>query len=77
MPAVISLRISHFRPAICLFYLILRGLDTIEDDTSIDFKEKEPLLRSFHERIFQEGWGFEGCGTREKDRELLVEFAVV
>lgn len=31
----------------CAFDLILRGLDTIEDDTSIPLETKEPLLREF------------------------------
>ncbi|CAG8736486.1 13348_t:CDS:2 [Cetraspora pellucida] len=38
---------------------------------------KEPLLRSFHETIFQKGWTFTESGPLEKDRQLLVEFNVV
>ncbi|KAI9890142.1 MAG: bifunctional farnesyl-diphosphate farnesyltransferase/squalene synthase [Vezdaea aestivalis] len=62
---------------IALFYLILRGLDTIEDDTTISASEKEPLLRNFHESIEQDGWTFNGNGPDEKDRNLLVDFKVV
>lgn len=62
---------------VCLFYLCLRGLDTIEDDTSIPAKTKEPLLRKFHEALKVEGWHFDGNRPEEKDRELLVNFGCV
>lgn len=59
---------------ICLFYLTLRGLDTIEDDTSIPLATKEPLLRNFKDYLEQDGWTFNGNRPEEKDRELLVQF---
>jgi len=59
---------------ICLFYLVLRGLDTIEDDMTIDIAEKEPLLRNFATLMEQDGWTFTKNGPNEKDRELLVHF---
>ncbi|KAK4246494.1 farnesyl-diphosphate farnesyl transferase [Corynascus novoguineensis] len=62
---------------VCLFYLVLRGLDTIEDDMTIDIKEKEPLLRNFHVHMEKDGWTFDKNGPNEKDRELLVHFDVV
>lgn len=43
---------------ICLFYLVLRGLDTVEDDMSLDLERKEHLLLTFHERLSQPGWTF-------------------
>ncbi|KAI5291826.1 bifunctional farnesyl-diphosphate farnesyltransferase/squalene synthase [Ascosphaera aggregata] len=62
---------------VCLFYLILRGLDTIEDDTSIPFTKKEILLREFEAKLEEDGWTFTGNRETEKDRELLVQFDVV
>ncbi|KAK3320182.1 farnesyl-diphosphate farnesyl transferase [Cercophora scortea] len=59
---------------ICLFYLVLRGLDTIEDDMTIDIATKEPLLRNFSQYMEQDGWTFDKNGPNEKDRELLVHF---
>ena len=59
---------------IALFYLSLRGLDTIEDDMTIPLNKKDPLLRAFHEVLEKDGWNFNGSGPNEKDRELLVEF---
>lgn len=38
------------RDAICVFYLVLRALDTVEDDMSIAQDIKVPLLRCFHEK---------------------------
>lgn len=59
---------------ICLFYLVLRALDTIEDDTTIPIEKKEPLLRKFDQNMEIEGWTFTENGPNEKDRNLLVHF---
>ncbi|KAJ5464383.1 squalene synthase [Penicillium daleae] len=59
---------------VTVFYLVLRGLDTIEDDTSIPLETKEPLLRNFKDFLEQDGWNFTGNRPEEKDRELLVQF---
>jgi farnesyl-diphosphate farnesyltransferase len=59
---------------VCLFYLVLRGLDTIEDDMTLDNKVKEPLLRNFKQYMETDGWTFNDNGPDEKDRELLVHF---
>lgn len=64
-------------PQICIFYLVLRGLDTIEDDMTIPDDVKQPILRIFHEHTVTPGWNYTGCGPAEKDRQLLVEYAVV
>lgn len=59
---------------IALFYLVLRGLDTIEDDMTISADTKEPLLRDFYKLMQIDGWTFKDNGPGEKDRELLVHF---
>ena len=59
---------------VCVFYLVLRGLDTIEDDPSIPLKKKEPLLRDFKNVLTKDGWTFTENRPEEKDRELLVQF---
>jgi farnesyl-diphosphate farnesyltransferase len=41
-----------------MFYLVLRGMDTIEDDMTIPIDKKIPLLRTFHEKISRKGWIF-------------------
>ncbi len=60
---------------VALFYLVLRGLDTIEDDMAIPLDKKTPMLRNFHETMEIDGWQFHG--SKEKDAELLEHFDVV
>ena len=62
---------------ICIFYLILRGLNTIEDDMTIPLSTKEPILRGFDKILETEGWTFDGNHSKEKDRDLLVHFTCV
>jgi farnesyl-diphosphate farnesyltransferase len=35
-----------------VFYLVLRGLDTVEDDMALEVSFKVPELKTFHERIY-------------------------
>ncbi|KAL8813907.1 MAG: hypothetical protein Q9223_006833 [Gallowayella weberi] len=62
---------------VALFYLILRGLDTIEDDMTIPIEKKDTLLRDFYKITEKEGWSFNGSGPDERDREVLVQFHYV
>ncbi|KAI0032962.1 isoprenoid synthase domain-containing protein [Vararia minispora EC-137] len=57
---------------ICLFYIVLRALDTVEDDMTLPNDVKMPLLRSFHQKILSPGWNF--TDSKEKDAVVLVEF---
>lgn len=43
---------DRLRDAVCVFYLVLRALDTVEDDMSIPDDLKIPLLRCFHEKSY-------------------------
>ncbi|XP_051134933.1 squalene synthase-like isoform X2 [Andrographis paniculata] len=61
---------AHLRDAICVFYLVLRALDTIEDDSSIETEVKAPILRAFHRHIYNRDWHF-SCGT--KDYKVLMD----
>lgn len=72
--AVIKSLDAELRPAICIFYLVLRGLDTVEDDMSIDLSTKVPLLKCFHEKLEERGWTFDGNSDKEKDKVLMLEF---
>lgn len=60
---------------VALFYLVLRGLDTIEDDMTIAVAEKVALLQKFDHSMTQDGWQFHD--SSERDRELLANFDVV
>ena len=44
---------NPLRDAICIFYLVLRGLDTVEDDMALSDEIKLPALLSFHKKIYQ------------------------
>lgn len=72
--AVIQQLHPELRDAVALFYIILRGLDTIEDDMTLSTSVKIPLLRSFYQVLDQDGWTFTDSGPAEKDRLVLVEF---
>ncbi|KAI8804721.1 isoprenoid synthase domain-containing protein [Cladochytrium replicatum] len=65
---------EELRHPVCIFYLVLRGLDTVEDDLTISLERKLPVLREFHKTIYNRGWTFNENSREEKDRMLLVEF---
>ncbi|EPY54293.1 squalene synthase Erg9 [Schizosaccharomyces cryophilus OY26] len=75
--AVVKTLPDQLREAVMLFYLVLRGLDTIEDDMTLPLSKKVPLLKSFYEKIEEKGWNFQESGPNEKDRELLLKFEIV
>ncbi|KAJ6846502.1 squalene synthase-like [Iris pallida] len=60
----------QLRNAVCIFYLVLRALDTVEDDTSIPPEIKVPILQAFHRHIYDRNWHF-SCGT--KDYKVLMD----
>lgn len=75
--AVIEQLHPELRDAISIFYIVLRGLDTVEDDMSLALDTKIPLLRAFDTKLDTPGWTFDGVGPGEKDRVVLVEFDTV
>ncbi|KAI9223979.1 isoprenoid synthase domain-containing protein [Blastocladiella britannica] len=75
--AVIRALHPDLRDAVCIFYLALRGLDTVEDDMTIPLPRKLQVLLHFHEHLATPGWSFTENALADKDRDLLVEFHVV
>ncbi|KAH9611540.1 hypothetical protein KSS87_007629 [Heliosperma pusillum] len=63
---------TELRNAVCVFYLVLRALDTVEDDTSIATDVKVPILKAFHKHIYDRDWHF-SCGTKHY-KVLMDEF---
>ncbi|EOX97879.1 Squalene synthase 1 isoform 2 [Theobroma cacao] len=63
---------TKLRNAVCIFYLVLRALDTVEDDTSIATDVKVPILIDFHRHIYNRDWHF-SCGTKHY-KVLMDEF---
>ncbi|GIV34830.1 MAG: hypothetical protein KatS3mg031_2365 [Chitinophagales bacterium] len=63
---------EELKDPVCVFYLVLRGLDSIEDDMTYPREKRLPLLRNFHAKLYQEGWNISGVGD-QKDYRLLLE----
>lgn len=42
----------ELRDSVCIFYLVLRALDTVEDDMAIPVDNKVPLLTNFHKKMY-------------------------
>ena len=42
---------EELRDAVCVFYLVLRALDTVEDDMALPNDWKVPMLKMFYTRI--------------------------
>ncbi|CAK6962306.1 squalene synthase isoform X1 [Scomber scombrus] len=70
--AVIQALDGELRHAVCIFYLVLRALDTVEDDMSIPLDKKVPMLNDFHTYLYQDEWSF--SESQEKDRQVLEDF---
>eukprot|EP00270_Netrium_digitus_P002873 TRINITY_DN13246_c0_g1_i5.p1 TRINITY_DN13246_c0_g1~~TRINITY_DN13246_c0_g1_i5.p1 ORF type:complete len:405 (+),score=80.85 TRINITY_DN13246_c0_g1_i5:168-1382(+) len=62
----------QLRDPVCVFYLVLRALDTIEDDMSVELSLKLELLENFHKHIHDPSWKFV-CGEKHY-RRLMENF---
>lgn len=71
--AVIMQLNDELRDAICIFYLALRALDTIEDDMDVPVADKKVSLPIFHTHLTDDKWFITGIG-KGKERTLLEEF---
>jgi len=63
----------ELREAVCIFYLALRALDTVEDDMSVPVDKKVAVLNKFYEHLSQPGWKTTGYGKGD-ERDLLENF---
>lgn len=54
--------------------MVLRALDTVEDDPNFDKERKIPLLKDFHNKIQQPGFTVKNCGQTKDYRDLLENF---
>lgn len=73
---VIQLNDRPLRDAICIFYLVLRALDTIEDDMSVPKDVKLKELPEFHTHLQDLKWNMTGVGEG-RERELLEQYPCV
>jgi len=65
---------AQLRDPICIFYLALRGLDSVEDDMTYDVKSKIPLLQTFYQKLYIDNWSIENVGDSDEYRILLKHF---
>lgn len=68
---------ESLRRPVCLFYLVLRGLDTVEDDMNLELDEKMSLLDNFHLLIRDPDWCLWGVGDSPEYRDLIEHFGKV
>ncbi|XP_061481779.1 squalene synthase isoform X2 [Rhineura floridana] len=73
--AVIEALDGELRHAVCIFYLVLRALDTVEDDMTINLETKVPMLHNFHSYLYQPDWKF--MDSKEKDKQVLEDFPTI
>lgn len=64
----------ELKDPVCVFYLVLRGLDSVEDDMTYPAEKRMPLLRNFHEKCFEKGWKLNDVGDSDDYRTLLANF---
>lgn len=64
---------NELKNVICIFYLVLRGLDTIEDDMSIPIDKKKQMLLSFYNDIENENFTLD-CGDKPEYKNLMNNF---
>lgn len=70
---IMQLTDADLRDGICLFYLILRALDTVEDDMKLDLQWKIRELEVFHTHLGDPTWTLSNVG-HGKEQEVLEQF---
>jgi len=65
------------KDAVCVFYLVLRALDTVEDDMSIPLEQKLPMLVDFYKASNEEGFSLSGIGDHDDYTTLLENYPKV
>ncbi|XP_042298526.1 squalene synthase-like isoform X1 [Sceloporus undulatus] len=73
--AVIQMLDGELRHAACIFYLIIRAVDTVEDDMTINLETKIPMLQNFHSYLYQPDWRF--MDSNEKHKQVLENFQMI
>ncbi|CAF1217294.1 unnamed protein product [Rotaria sordida] len=65
------------KDSVCIFYLVLRGLDSVEDDMIYPQDKKIFLLRNFYNNLLIDNWSITGVGDTEDYRILLENFGKI
>ncbi|KAJ6661153.1 hypothetical protein lerEdw1_015289 [Lerista edwardsae] len=72
---VIPMLDEELRHVMCIFYLVLRALDTVEDDMTISLERKIPILQNFHSYLYQPDWKF--TDSQGKHKQVLEDFPTI
>lgn len=73
--AVVIRQLPHqLREPVCIFYLTLRALDSIEDDMQLPENRKNYLLRHFHRQCGDGNITYPGIGDTEDYRMLMAHY---
>uniref|UniRef100_A0A8C5QT37 Squalene synthase n=1 Tax=Leptobrachium leishanense TaxID=445787 RepID=A0A8C5QT37_9ANUR len=73
--AIIQTLDGELRDAVCICYVIIRALDTVEDDMTISLETKIPVLRNFHTFLYDPEWRF--TESKDKCKRLLEDFPTI
>lgn len=65
---------TELRNPVCIFYLTLRGLDTIEDDMNLPLDRKLELLQNFYKHCNDESLRLHNIGDTQDYRHLLQHY---
>lgn len=72
--AVIRQLPEELRDPVCVFYLVLRGLDSVEDDPDVNNNLKQELLSKFHLNLNNPNFNLPGIGDTPQYKELMGNF---
>mmetsp|Transcript_12908 Transcript_12908/g.36557 ORF Transcript_12908/g.36557 Transcript_12908/m.36557 type:complete len:448 (+) Transcript_12908:106-1449(+) len=63
------------KDGVCIFYLVLRGLDSVEDDQDVELGLKLKYLRRFSEEVLTDPtWSIDNVGDTDDYRYLMTKF---
>ncbi|KAI3831609.1 hypothetical protein MKX03_017457 [Papaver bracteatum] len=63
----------ELRNTYCVLHLVLRALDTVEDDMNIPSDIKVPILQNFHLHIYDSNLNL-SCGTKKLHKDLINQY---
>ncbi|XP_066451135.1 squalene synthase-like isoform X2 [Eleutherodactylus coqui] len=66
---------GRIRDAMCILFLVIRAVDTVEDDMTISLETKIPMLHNFHTYLYQADWRF--TESKDKHRQVLEDFPTI
>ncbi|XP_040204292.1 squalene synthase-like isoform X2 [Rana temporaria] len=66
---------GELRHIFCILYLVVRAMDTVEDDMTISLETKVPILKNFHNLLYQPDWRF--MDSKKQSRQVLEDFPTI